>query len=63
MRANLRISVWPNTGGEALVDTERAVLRRWNPPLNLTEISTPWTASVKAARARMAVEAEAASRR
>ena len=59
MRANLRIAAWPKSGDEALVDTERAVLVRWNPPLNLTEVSTPWTARIKAARASMAAEARA----
>jgi hypothetical protein len=63
MRANLRIAVWPKVGDQALVDTERAVLLRLEPPLNLTEIRTEWTTSIKARRAHMAREAEAANGR
>ncbi len=37
-----------------LVPIERAIVRAWLPPLNLTYVITPWTARVKAARQVMA---------
>jgi hypothetical protein len=59
MRDRLRIAIWAKTGDEALATTEQTVLQRWEPPLNLQAVITPWTAQVKSARAVMAAEAKA----
>jgi hypothetical protein len=63
MREHLRLAVWPSDRRDPLVEIERLVLAAWQPPLNLKEISTPWQAHVKAARAVMAVQARAAAAR
>ena len=60
MREHLRIAVWSKAGEEPLTETELAVLTHLIPPLNLKDVTTPWTAHVKAARAVMATEARAA---
>jgi hypothetical protein len=57
MRRKLRIAVWPSPAGAHLATVEGEVIRRWEPPLNLAGVSTPWTAQVKAARAAMANQA------
>jgi hypothetical protein len=57
MRASLAIAVWPRPADIELLTAERAVLGHWLPPLNLKDVSTPWTRQVKAARAVMAAEA------
>lgn len=57
MRVSLAIAVWPRPADIELLTAERAVLGRWLPPLNLKDVSTPWTRQVKAARAVMAAEA------
>lgn len=59
MRDQLRIAVWVKAGEDALRDTERELLRRLLPPLNLQDVRTPWTVLVKGARARMARSAKA----
>lgn len=59
MRRNLRIAVWPSAGDERLRTIERRIVLKWEPPLNLTDVVTPWTATVKAARAVLAAEARA----
>jgi len=38
---------------------ETAVMRHWEPPLNLTGVSTAWTNQVKTARSVMAEQAKA----
>jgi hypothetical protein len=56
----LTLTVWPklpNTG--ELRTLEAAVIRELQPPLNLTHVATPWTATVKQLRLRMAGEARA----
>lgn len=63
MRRNLGIAVWPKPAGIRLINVERRVLAHWLPPLNLKDVSTPWTAQVKAARAVMAVEAREYARK
>lgn len=60
MRANLLIAVWVLDGSASLRELERAVLGHWAPPLNLTDVSTPWTAYVKSARKVMADQARTA---
>jgi hypothetical protein len=57
MRASLAIAVWPRPAQIELLTAERAVLGHWLPPLNLKDVSTPWTRQVTAARAVMAAEA------
>jgi len=57
MRASLAIAVWPRPQGVALVTVERALLGKWLPPLNLADVSTPWRAQIRDARAVMATEA------
>lgn len=59
MKENVRLSFWakqPDTKA-SLADVESAVIQRWQPPLNLSEITTLWTEHVKEARARMAKQA------
>jgi hypothetical protein len=57
MRAKLSIAVWPSPSGIHLASVERAVLAHRLPPLNIKDVSTGWTARVKAARAVLAAEA------
>ena len=60
MHRSLAISVWaaPPVLHERLADIERAVIRRWTPPLNLSGNPHP-APELSAARARMAAEARA----
>jgi GIY-YIG catalytic domain len=62
MYANLHIAVWPAPAGTVLRPVESAAMHHWLPPLNLTGLSTPRTAQVKNARARMAEQAKAWAR-
>lgn len=59
MRERLQLAVWPKAPdcSYTLHQIETALLLDFQPPLNLKDVVTPWTASVKAARARMAQEA------
>ena len=57
MREQLRLSFWAAGGHADLTTIERRVIIRLAPPLNLTHVVTPWTATVKAARAEMAEQA------
>lgn len=50
MLRRLRISLWPHDDPAVLDRLETVVLRKLLPPLNLSKIRTPWTASVKDAR-------------
>lgn len=61
MRTRLTLAVWPDDGLVELSAIERAVLRAWQPPLNLKDVETPWTARVRDARRRMAAEARASA--
>lgn len=55
MEQNLSLSVWVKTGDINLNDLETTVLQKLQPPLNLSKVSTPWTAKVKSRRRDMAV--------
>lgn len=57
MRTRLTLAVWPNDGSWELSTIERAVLRAWQPPLNLKDVVSPWSARIREARRRMAAEA------
>jgi hypothetical protein len=59
MRSRLALAVWPRVGTASLITVERAVLQRWQPPLNLKDVHTPWSATISAARRVMATEAGA----
>lgn len=59
MRTRLTLAVWPNDGALELAVVERVVLREWQPPLNLKDVETPWSAMVREARRVMADEARA----
>lgn len=61
MKEHLRLAVWPRPSGldVPLVDVERAVLARFQPPLNLKDVDTPWAPMIKAARKALADEARA----
>jgi hypothetical protein len=59
MRSRLALAVWSAVGSASLIATERAVLQRWQPPLNLKDVHTPWSATISAARRVMATEARA----
>lgn len=58
MRANLRISVWVWRSPTPLAEIRIALREAWLPPLCLTDITTPWTKQVKAARAALAEQAK-----
>jgi hypothetical protein len=58
MCANLQLAVWVQPTGAPLAAVESALMGVWLPPLNLTGVTTPWTAEVKAARAVLAEEAK-----
>lgn len=57
MRDGLSLSIWVAPNGVTLRSVEREVLAHWEPPLNLTAVTTPWTRMVKEARAEKAVQA------
>ena len=61
MIERLQIAVWakPAVREFPLDAIESALIGQFQPPLNLQGASTPWTASVKAARQVMAAEARA----
>lgn len=59
IRSRLALAVWPAVGTASQVAIERAVLQRWQPPLNLKDVQTPWSATISAARRVMAAEARA----
>lgn len=58
MEDRLRLSIWPHLVVKQLDGIETEVLRRLQPPLNLTKVTTPWTASTKALRKKLAIQAE-----
>lgn len=51
--------MWPKPEDSvfALKTVENDLLEKLEPPLNLQDVKTPWTAKVKAARAVLAEEA------
>jgi hypothetical protein len=59
MRKKLELAVWPKPDDFefALARLEIALLAQLLPPLNLKDVSTPWNAQVKRARAVMATQA------
>jgi len=59
MRANLKVAFWACPPRTVLRPVETAVMRHWEPPLNLTGVSTAWTNQVKTARSVMAEQAKA----
>jgi hypothetical protein len=58
MRAHLTLAVWAGPPGTRLPTVELEAMRAWLPPLNLTSVTTPWTAQIKAARAVLAQQAK-----
>jgi GIY-YIG catalytic domain len=59
MRHRLQIAVWaPSPPVADLGIVEQRVFGAWEPPLNLRDVSTPWTGFVKAKRAVLARQAE-----
>lgn len=59
MRQHLEIAVWPWDNTDPLVDIERVVLQRLNPPLNIAGVRHAHRASLQAARRLMADQARA----
>ncbi|MQA92620.1 MAG: hypothetical protein GEU90_20755 [Gemmatimonas sp.] len=61
MKEHLRLAAWPKPREceVPLIDIEREVLARLEPPLNLKDVITPWAAMIKAARKSLADEARA----
>lgn len=61
MQTHLRLAVWPrpDRSGGALLAIERHLLAALRPPLNLKDVSTPWSSRLSAARSVMADEARA----
>jgi hypothetical protein len=59
MRTRLTLAVWFDDGLWELSTVEGAVLRAWQPPLNLKDVVSPWSARIREARRRMAAEARA----
>lgn len=62
MKEHLRLAVWPKPTSldlPLLIDIERAVLVRLQPPLTLKDAVTPWTPMIKEARKALADEARA----
>lgn len=57
MATNLRLSVWVPDAVVTLDDVETEVLKRLEPPLNLSKIKTRWSGQVSAGRAELAAEA------
>jgi hypothetical protein len=57
MLTNLRLAVWPSPAGSHLDAIETAVLQRLFPPLNLSKVTTPWSAQIAAARRTLAQQA------
>jgi hypothetical protein len=62
MHEHLQIAVWPSDGTRPLRDVETEVLRRWNPPLNIANVTHPWKAVLAGERKALANEARAWSR-
>ncbi len=59
MRARLEIAAWPDDSFRSLADIEADVLRRWNPPINISGVNHRWRATLQAKRAVMAEQARA----
>ena len=59
MREHLRLAVWPKPEEckVALLTIERRLLATLQPPLNLKDVATPWSAKLSAARRVLADEA------
>jgi len=59
MRTQLLLSYWPAPDGVVLRPVEIAVIQRFAPALNLTDVVTPYSAHLKAQRRLMAAQARA----
>lgn len=59
MKDRLQLALWPSDGSELLKDVEEKVLRRLDPPLNLTHVNHRWKARIMHERSVMARQAEA----
>ena len=59
MQGHLVLATWAPVSSVVLRTVEVPVIQTWQPPLNLTDVVTPWTNMVKAARRTMADEARA----
>jgi hypothetical protein len=59
MQAHLVLATWAPVSPVVLRTVEVPVIQTWQPPLNLTDVVTPWTNMVKAARRTMADQARA----
>lgn len=59
MKEHLRLAIWPKPPNcdAPLIDIEQYVLGRFQPPLNLKDVSTPWAPMIKEARKILADEA------
>lgn len=57
MVERLSLAIWPSPPTVRLGEIETAVLQRLRPPLNLSSVSTSWTATVRSRRARLAEQA------
>ena len=57
MLAQLRLATWAAPSETDLAVVERAVLGRWQPPLNLSSVTTPWRSRIRAARRVLAQQA------
>lgn len=57
MWQHLSLVVWPTTGAAPLIDLERAVVRRLDPPLNIEHLPRSSRLQVSSARRAMADEA------
>lgn len=59
MLAHLRLATWAAPPETDLAVVEKAVLGRWQPPLNLSSVTTPWRPRISAARRVLAQQARA----
>jgi len=59
MRANLEIAVWLHDFSRPLIDIERDVLHRLNPPINIASVNHKWKSRLQAERSVMADQAPA----
>ena len=57
MVERLTLAIWPSPRTVRLGEVETAVLQLLRPPLNLSSVSTSWTAVIRSRRARLAEEA------
>jgi hypothetical protein len=58
MSEHLRIAGWPKPVGVSLRSVESDVLELLRPPLNLKDVTTPWSSQVSKGRKALAAKAE-----